>query len=150
MPESNSFRFHCFPSKLSVCRKKKESQIQRHISDLHLSFYKSTELNCAFSHTSINQNECTGFKGPPSNLSLCDWQQDVLSFLPPIAVELPVIAIKWDNICLHSSLCLTFQLLRSLLIKEILIFMQLITLERWPNTLICILNFTWNESRFAL
>lgn len=53
-------------------KKKKESYIQRPILDLYLSFYNPTELNCALSHTSINENESMGFKRPPPDLSLCD------------------------------------------------------------------------------
>lgn len=117
-----------FPSKLSICREKKKKvlQIQRPILDLYLWFYNQKELNCALSHTSINQNESTGFKGPPPDLFLCDWQQDVLSFLPLIAVVLLVIAIKWDHISLHSSLYLAFLLMISLLIKEINIYFHAI------------------------
>lgn len=121
--------FFFFTSKLSICRgekKKKVLQIQRPILDLYLLFYTHKELNCALSHTSINQNESTGFKGPPPDLFLCDWQKDVLSFLPLIAVVLLVIAIKWDHISLHSSLYLAFLLMISLLIKEINIYFHAI------------------------
>lgn len=107
-------------------KKKKVLQIQRPILDLYLWFYTHKELNCALSHSSINQNESTGFKGPPPDLFLCDWQQDVLSFLPLIAVVLLVIAIKWDHISLHSSLYLAFLLMISLLIKEINIYFHAI------------------------
>lgn len=82
MSENNSFTFHflffvqcrlCFfhPSYLSA-GEKKILHTQKPSLETYLSFYSPIELNCALSHTSINQNESMDFRRPPPDLSLHD------------------------------------------------------------------------------
>lgn len=54
------------------------------------------------------------------------WLTARCALLPPTAMALLAIAAKWDLISLHSSLYLAFQLLISLLIKEINIWFHAI------------------------
>lgn len=133
VPENNSSRFHLFPSKLSVCRKKKKMNHKSKgtFLDLHLSFYKSTELNCAFSQY---KSQWMHWLQRTSFQFILVWLAARCALLP--SSHSSGITSDCHQMGQQMSLHLTFQLLRSLLIKKILIFVQLITLEQWPNIIL--------------
>jgi len=112
--------FSFFPSYPSAGKKKKKKNqpIQRPILDLYLSFYNSHRAKlCPQSHQ--YKSKWIHWLQKTSSWFILAWLTARCAFLPPTAMALLVIAAKWDLISLHSSLHLAFQLLISLLIKEI-------------------------------
>lgn len=129
MSENNSFRFHYlflhdqgsfFPSKLSNCRKKKKKRItylEAHFWLVFIILEPHRAKLCLQSHQ--YKSKLIHRLQKASSWFIPVWLTARCALLPPTAMALLVIAAKWDLISLHSSLYLAFQLLISLLIKEI-------------------------------
>lgn len=129
MSVNNAFIFHClflhdqgsfFPSKLCICRGKKKKRIiypEAHFGLVFIILQPHRAKLCPQSH----QYKWKWIHGlqKTSSWFIPVWLTARCALLPPTAMALLVIAAKWDLISLHSSLHLAFQLLISLLIKEI-------------------------------
>lgn len=138
MSENNSFTFYCLWDRSPFMRYRFRFSFQViHLQKKKNITYPEAEFGlifiilqphraklCSQSHQYKSKWICRLQK--TSSWFIPAWLTARCACLPPTAMALLVIASRWDLISLHSSVHLAFQVLRSLLNKEINICFQAI------------------------